>query len=110
MATLGVGSILFCWVLLRSRLLPRFLAAWGVAGYAIFALGSVLDLFGYGVGLVMSIPGGLFEVAAGCYLLGKGFRWLMPDVASSPEDTLSSTTTPGLSPAVAMSTQPSDSR
>jgi hypothetical protein len=74
MAILGVGSIFFCWVLLKSGLLPRGLAAWGIAGYAIFALGSVLGLSGYEVELVMSIPGGLFEVAAGLYLLTKGFR------------------------------------
>lgn len=74
MAILGVGSIFFCWVLLKSGLLPRGLAAWGIAGYAIFALGSVLQLAGYEVELVMSIPGGLFEVTAGLYLMAKGFR------------------------------------
>jgi hypothetical protein len=74
MAALGIGSVLFCRVLLRSGLVPRFLAAWGIVGYAIFALGSVLDLAGLGVGLVMAVPGGLFEVAAGSYLLVKGFR------------------------------------
>ena len=110
MSTLGVGSIFFCWVLLKSGLLPRILAAWGIVGYAIFALGSVLELSGYGVGLVMSLPGGLFEVAAGFYLLVKGFRWLNPDGALSPDDTVSTTTTPQISPAVATSTQISASR
>lgn len=86
MATLGVGSIFFCWALLRSGLLPRFLAAWGVVGYAIFALGSVLQLSGYGVGLALSAPGGLFEVTAGCYLLVKGFRSVTPDCAASPHE------------------------
>ena len=73
MATLGVGSIFFCRALMRSTLLPRFLAVWGMVGYAVFALGSVLELAGYGVGLALSAPGGLFEVAAGSYLLVKGF-------------------------------------
>ncbi len=110
MATLGIGSIPFCWVLLRSHLLPRLLAVWGIAGYAIFALGSVLELSGFGVGLAMSVPGGFFEVAAGFYLLKKGFRWLTPYGALSPEDTPSTTTTPPVSPALATSTQPSDAR
>lgn len=78
MATLGVGSVLFCRALLRSALLPRFLAAWGLVGYAIFALGSILELAGYGVGLALSVPGGLFEVAAGSYLLVKGFGAAVP--------------------------------
>lgn len=86
MAILGVGSIFFCWVLLKSGLLPPILAACGIAGYAIFALGSVLEVSGYGVGLVMSIPGGLFEVTAGIYLLVNGFRSLMPNGSVPPLD------------------------
>ena len=78
MAALGVGSIFFCAALLRSALLPRPLAIWGVVGYAVFALGSVLELAGYGVGLALSVPGGLFEVAAGSFLVVKGFRHTMP--------------------------------
>lgn len=78
MATLGVGSVLFCRALLKSVLLPRFLAAWGVLGYAVFAGGSIAELAGYEVGLVLSAPGGLFEVAAGSYLLVKGFRGEVP--------------------------------
>ncbi|HEX8080328.1 MAG TPA: DUF4386 domain-containing protein [Jatrophihabitans sp.] len=87
MTALGIGSIFFCWTLLKSGLLPRFLATYGIAGYAIFALGSVLELSGYGVGLAMSIPGGLFEVAAGSFLLVKGFRGVMPDSAPSTQNT-----------------------
>jgi hypothetical protein len=78
MATLGIGSVFFCRALMRSTLLPRFLAIWGIVGYGIFALGSVLELAGYGVGLALSAPGGLFEVAAGCYLLVKGFGAAVP--------------------------------
>ena len=36
-----------------------------MVGYAVFVLGSVLELLEYGVGLALSVPGGLFEVAAG---------------------------------------------
>jgi hypothetical protein len=89
MATLGVGSVLFCWALMRSDLLPRFLAAWGMVGYAIFAVGSVLELGGYGVGLILAAPGGLFEVAAGCYLLARGFQ------AAGPGSLADSHPTPG---------------
>lgn len=88
MATLGVGSIFFCRALLRSGLLPRFLATWGIVGYAIFALGSVLDLAGYAVGIAAAVPGGLFEVAAGSYLLVKGFREAMPDAPATPSPAL----------------------
>lgn len=96
MATLGIGSIFFCRVLLKSGLLPPFLARLGIAGYAIFALGSVLELSGYGVGLAMSLPGALFEVTAGSYLVAKGFRAVMPESAASTQTIRPTTTTPDL--------------
>ena len=73
MAALGLGSVPFCRTLLNSALLPRPLAAWGMVGYAIFAAGSALQLAGLKVGLALSVPGGLFELAAGIYLLVNGF-------------------------------------
>ncbi len=75
MAGLGVGSLFFCVVLYRTRLVPRFLAAWGFIGYATFAAGSVLELLGIaGAGLPAAIPGGLFELFFGIWLLVRGFR------------------------------------
>lgn len=73
MLGLGIGSVVMCRALLVSQLVPRFLALWGVAGYAVFALGAVLELFGIGVGMLLAIPGGLFEVALGLTLWARGF-------------------------------------
>jgi hypothetical protein len=71
---LGIGSLFFCALLFRSGLVPRFLAAWGFLGYALFAAGSLLELFGVaGAGLVAAIPGGLFEVTFGIWLIARGF-------------------------------------
>src|SRR6478735_5191076 len=59
---IGIGSLFFCALLLRTGLVPRWLAAWGFIGYACFAAGNLLELFGLaGAALVASIPGGLFE-------------------------------------------------
>jgi hypothetical protein len=74
MAGLGIGSLFFCAALYRSRLVPRFLAAWGFVGYASFAAGCILELSGVaGAGLVSTIPGGLFEVFFAIWLLARGF-------------------------------------
>jgi hypothetical protein len=74
MAGLSVGSIFFCSLMYRSSLVPRFLAAWGVAGYAIFAVGCLLEIVGFaGAGLVAVVPGGLFEVFFGIWLISRGF-------------------------------------
>ncbi len=73
-AGLGIGSLFFCALLFRTRLVPRFLAVWGFIGYACFAGGTLLALFGVaGAGLVGAAPGGLFEVTFGIWLIARGF-------------------------------------
>lgn len=73
MMAVGAVGILFCRVLFRARLVPRAIAAWGVVGYAVFLLGAALEVLGFGVGVALSIPGGLFELALGVLLIVKGF-------------------------------------
>ena len=73
-AGLGIGSLFFCALLFRTGLVPRFLAAWGFIGYACFAGGNLLELFGVaGAALVSSLPGGLFELTFGIWLIARGF-------------------------------------
>src|SRR3954465_2579493 len=73
-AGLGIGSLFFCALLFRTGLVPRFLAVWGFIGYACFAGGTLLELFGVaGAGLVGTIPGGPFELTFGIWLIAKGF-------------------------------------
>jgi hypothetical protein len=73
MISVGAGGLLLCRVLLRERLVPAFMAVWGLAGYAIFLAGAMLEILGYSAGVVLSIPGGLFEIAFGALLIAKGF-------------------------------------
>lgn len=78
MATLAVGNV-FLWALaFRTRLIPRWLSVWGVAGYVIFLGGAVAEIFGVHIGLLCTIAGGLFEVALGVRLLIKGFDGTQP--------------------------------
>src|SRR5919199_578471 len=73
-AGLGIGSLFFCALLFRTGLVPRFLAVWGFIGYACFAGGTLLELFGVaGAGTVGAIPGGLFELTFGIWLIARGF-------------------------------------
>ena len=71
--TLAIGALPLCLLLFRTRLIPRSLAAWGVIGYAVLMTGAIAEVFGVHIGLIFSIPGGLFEVALGVWLLAKGF-------------------------------------
>ena len=82
-ATLGVGGVFLCLLLFRTRLIPRWLSAWGLVGYAIHVAGAVAEIFGIHVSLVLLIPGGLFELALGFWLLIKGF---LPETSGQVRD------------------------
>ena len=72
--SLAVGCVFLCWLLLRTRLIPRPLAILGLIGYPILAAGTIAELFGIHIGLLLTIPGGLFELALAFWLLVKGFN------------------------------------
>jgi len=54
---------------------------WGVAGYAVILVGSVLQVLGFELNSIQAIPGGLWEVFAGVWLIVKGFN---PTAVSRP--------------------------
>jgi hypothetical protein len=74
MSTLGISGLLLCSTLYRAKLVPRWLAVWGLVGYAIILCGMVSEIMGSGLGLVSSLPGGLWEVFMGVWLIVKGFN------------------------------------
>lgn len=74
MLILGIGSVFFCLALYQLKRLPAWLAIAGLIGYALLAIGSVAELFGFPIGIVLSIPGGLFELTLGIWLLVKGWK------------------------------------
>ena len=73
-ATLAGGAAFLSVLLYRARLLPRFLAAWGLVGYIIHAAGAIAEIFGYPVSLVLLVPGMMFELALPLWLIFKGFN------------------------------------
>jgi hypothetical protein len=87
MITLGLAGLMLCYTLYRAKLVPRILAGWGLAGYAILLVGMLSEVMGSGLGLASSIPGGLWEVFIGVWLIAKGFSSPLPS-----EQTTSSTT------------------
>lgn len=78
MAIWGIGGLLFCYLLLVSRLVPRALPLWGSLGYIVFIAGTIAELFGSPLGVMLAIPGGLFEITLSIWLIVKGFRDPMP--------------------------------
>jgi hypothetical protein len=71
-AVLTVGAFFLTVFLYRSRMVPRFLAAWGAIGYVLHFAGAVAELFGAHISMFLLVPGGLFEVTFGIWLLING--------------------------------------
>ena len=74
MAIWGMGGLLFVAVLFKSKIVPRVFPVWGFIGYAVFFVGTIFELFGSSVGVMLAIPGGLFEVSLSLWLIFKGFN------------------------------------
>jgi uncharacterized protein DUF4386 len=73
----AVGSTLFSWLFLRSRLIPVPLAWLGVVGSALLVVGLPLQLGGFLSGpmtQLMWVPVAVFELTLGPWLLIKGVR------------------------------------
>jgi hypothetical protein len=94
MFALGIASLMLCYTLYRAKLVPRFLAVWGLIGYAVILGGSVLELLGFNLMVIHTIPGGLWELFIGGWLIVKGFN----SSAFVPQTTRSSTLTETLIP------------
>jgi hypothetical protein len=71
----AVGSTLFCWLLLRGRMIPVPLAWLGVIASALLVVMLPIQLAGFSSGrafLLMWIPMAAFELIAGPWLIIKG--------------------------------------
>jgi len=74
----AVGSILYNYVLYRSRLVPRWLSGWGIVAVALAMIATLYagftQQFGFTtVNNVLHIPIGLQEMALAIWLIAKGF-------------------------------------
>jgi hypothetical protein len=85
MSALGVSGLMLCYTLYRAKLLPGWLAIWGLVGYAVILVGMLSAIMGSGLGDLSSYPGGLWEVFVGVWLIVKGFN--SPAVVSQPTGT-----------------------
>src|SRR5919199_1387700 len=74
MLTVGFAGVMLNYVLYRAQLLPRALSVWGLVGYAVILVGSVLEVMGFNLMLIHTLPGGLWEIfIGGFWLIAKGF-------------------------------------
>lgn len=74
MIAVGLAGLMLCYMFYRAKLVPRLVAVWGLVGYAILLYGSVLQVLGFDLALIHTIPGGLWELFIGVWLIVKGFN------------------------------------
>jgi hypothetical protein len=96
MIALGLAGLMLCYLLYRAKLIPQLLGVWGLIGYAVILGGSVFEVLGFDLRSIHTIPGGLWELFIGAWLIVKGFS----SVPIPAERTPSSTTPIRTSPAV----------
>ena len=75
----GIGTLMYSYVLYRSRLIPRWLSGWGLVGAALSLVATVYAGFTQDFGFttfttVLSIPIGLQEMVLAVWLIAKGFN------------------------------------
>ena len=102
MITGGVAGLILCSMFYRTQLVPRLLAVWGLIGYAILLLGSVLQVLGFNLNSIQAIPGGLWELFIGVWLIAKGFS----TSSQLPSEPTISSTTPVVTPPLVGSAAP----
>ena len=74
MLSVGAAGLMLTYVLYKAQLLPRALSVWGLVGYAVILVGSVLEVVGFNLMLIHTLPGGLWEIfIGGFWLIAKGF-------------------------------------
>jgi len=74
----ALGGLIFSYLLFQSKLIPRYLSGLGIIGYAVLFLGVVLNMFSIFnsndvIGMLIYLPGGLFELFLPIWLFIKGF-------------------------------------
>lgn len=80
-----VGGTLYYLVFHRSRLIPRWLSAWGLAGTSLGTVGALLVLFRAidtmsGPQVALNVPIGVQEIVLAVWLIWKGFDRTAPAV------------------------------
>lgn len=72
--TFGLSAVFLNYLFLKSELVPRWLAGWGLIGGCLYLPAEFLSLFGYTQFMVLAAPIALQEMALAVWLISKGFN------------------------------------
>jgi len=68
------GGILFYYLFLKSKYVPKVLSIWGIIAASVALIGQLFVIFGYDVPLYVFLPLLPFEISIGVWLMVKGFN------------------------------------
>ena len=69
-----LGSLMFYYLFYQSRLIPRWLSIWGLAGAVLYLATPLLEMFGHGFGILM-LPLAVAEIVLAVWLIAKGLNF-----------------------------------
>jgi hypothetical protein len=74
----GVGALMYYWVFYRSRLVPRWLSAWGLVAIALVMVSGLLVMLRLAepmstTQVVLALPIAVQEMVLAVWLIAKGF-------------------------------------
>jgi len=69
----SLGSLMFYYLFYQSRLIPRWLSVWGLAGAVLYLATPLLDMFGHGFGILQA-PLAVAEIVLAVWLIAKGLN------------------------------------
>ena len=68
----ALGALMFSGLLYQSRLVPRWLSAWGLVGAMLYVVPALSSMFGLSLGVLM-VPLAVQEMVMAVWLITKGF-------------------------------------
>ncbi len=68
----ALGALMFSVLLYQSRLVPRWLSAWGIVGAVLYIVPPIGNMFGLSLGVLMA-PTAVQEMVMAVWLIAKGF-------------------------------------
>jgi hypothetical protein len=84
-----LGALMFYYLLYTSRLVPRWISMWGLAGAALYMVAPIARMFGHSLDIAMA-PLGVQEMVMAVWLIVKGFDTVPAEMAMTARRTFAS--------------------